>query len=574
MASEGFTPDTSPGPITQLIGFKSMSQKRLIVSALIASLVGALLISQSAHAVPGKYLYYTNDLGQPAYMELSTNATHVIDTSACTGPATIDIHSYAQKVVPNAAGNKIYFSLAVNSSPGYSSINELNLSTNTCRTILNDPTFNLWGFTLSPDENSIYTAPYNQSYIEKINISTGAVDTTFLTLPHRSAKDVSVFGNQLCYTLDAGGALHEVVQCATLTSGVPGVPTTIFTITGSSWQGEQVIYDAANTRYYYNANYVGGLSGASLIAAHTAAGAPIPSAVWSNTGGRQFDTGGITAGLAFDSTTRKIFWTTDVGSIATLNVATLANDGSISGILYLSPRLFADTYITIADVAPNTSTPSPSPSPTSTPKVVPSTFNRVAYPTISQSKDLVTCTTGTYTFSNHGSYEGPAEPTKQIMSLLADGKVLKSTESLALHVSFARNELPAGPTYTCEQTISEKDATETFSTINLSVQRKIEEDLRAAKNVAREQYWTAVKAAMDARHASIDELIRTHESLRESLKITPSLRVSSAAVTMTYITASWHSDRTKLVATREAANAAALSRKLLTLEKAGVSLVL
>lgn len=218
--------------------------------------------------------------------------------------------------------------------------------------------------------------------------------------------------------------------------------------------------------------------------------------------------------------------------------------------------------------------PTPTPTATTTPTFQPSYFTRLTYPTISLSKDLVTCTAGSYNFSYHGNGEGLAEPTKQVVDLLQDGKVVKTTESLAVHVSFARNELATGSTYTCRQTISQKDATESFTTVNFSIQNRSNQELRVEKNAARVQYWNSLRVGMDARHASIDELIRSHAEQRDSRITLPGLKVLSAVQAMKLITISWHDTQSSVLEARKVAEQEAIIRQRQILEKAGISVVL
>jgi hypothetical protein len=165
-------------------------------------------------------------------------------------------------------------------------------------------------------------------------------------------------------------------------------------------------------------------------------------------------------------------------------------------------------------------------------------------------------------------------PTSQTYSLIADGKNIATTKSLQTSAGFSKADLNKGATYTCTQTISELDASETFTTVNFSLQYKVQQDLRAETNSSRAIYWTSIKLAMDVRRKSIDELIQTHQAHQIALAASPSLRTKSASESMKLIVATWHIQRDLLEATRKSADEAAHTAELASLEKAGISLVL
>jgi hypothetical protein len=213
-----------------------------------------------------------------------------------------------------------------------------------------------------------------------------------------------------------------------------------------------------------------------------------------------------------------------------------------------------------------TTTPPPPPPP--------SFFNRIEYPKISQTPTQIICTSGRFIFFLHGSGGETAVPTSQTYSLIADGKNIATTKSLQTSAGFSKADLNKGATYTCTQTISELDASETFTTVNFSLQYKVQQDLRAETNSSRAIYWTSIKLAMDVRRKSIDELIQTHQAHQIALAASPSLRTKSASESMKLIVATWHIQRDLLEATRKSADEAAHTAELASLEKAGISLVL
>lgn len=227
--------------------------------------------------------------------------------------------------------------------------------------------------------------------------------------------------------------------------------------------------------------------------------------------------------------------------------------------------------ITPPVITPPVITPPPA---SNTGGVPPSIFKTVVAPKILRNQTQFICIAGTFLFVRNGFTEENPKITLQRFSLVQNGKIIESSDSLLSQAAFESKSEYLNTTLSCLVTVSQENTSTAASSIISKSLSDTNEKKRVALREIDEKYYSDRTAAYKKKDV---EFLRIAEIRRDEIaraKSATTILLASTRYQKAFAAASdlWKLELQRAISDRGAARISAESNFLDSLEKAGISI--
>ena len=256
----------------------------------------------------------------------------------------------------------------------------------------------------------------------------------------------------------------------------------------------------------------------------------------------------VTAGSITNSIPQGASWLLTITGLAAGQSATLTITTSRIGYVSKSASVTASS----------SSTQAPPP---------PSFFVAQSPVQIALSGTTFTITAATLEFSYHGGGIQPAVLRTQVLTLMGNDQVLFTFKEITDSTTVTLPAIESGVLYTAQESVSEKDAAENFSSHNFSVEYAQWQNDRAVKRALTKTYYAAISQALSDHEVELHQLALD----RVTKKKLPTKYFDAKAAEVQQL---WHAARAAAELTRQQGLDALRTSDLADLRNAGISVLI